>query len=121
MIEDSQCSFCHRYHYEVLNLIASPEKGIYICSQCVEDFYPTPPEDVLYHPIKKKKKKTNSFFDMIEIFSIQIITFLTHSVHFVSAIIHFRHISSQITTILPSFVIVVWKYAEMFWTQRQKI
>lgn len=68
MVEDTQCSFCHRHHYEVLNLIASPEDGIYICSQCVEEFYPTPPEHLLHKYSSKKKNSPNSLLKTIHNF-----------------------------------------------------
>lgn len=69
MSTEHQCSFCGRLHYEVAHLIASPSpnRGIYICTQCLEDFLPTPPQEMLYHPKPKKKRKpSTSLMDNIK-------------------------------------------------------
>lgn len=55
MSEEARCSFCHRSHVEVFRVITGSEKNI--CNQCLDDFYPTPSEEVLY---KSKNKKTSN-------------------------------------------------------------
>ena len=68
MSQELQCSFCKRFHFEVSRLVAGPQENTYLCSQCIDDFLPNPPDDMLYRPRKKKTSSNliNTFKDLLE-------------------------------------------------------